>query len=105
MIKHPGQPGDVRFPAKPDVPATLEARLELARRLTAEPVVRAYRLYLAFSALGFEQGWMSLHQVLASRPSGRPEDGPMRGAQSAHPFQRDHFALNGGTDLPLRSRG
>jgi cyclopropane-fatty-acyl-phospholipid synthase len=71
----------------------LEARLELARRLTAEPVVRAYRLYLAFSALGFERGWMSLHQVLASRPSGRPEDGPMRGAQSVHPFQREHFYL------------
>ncbi len=83
----------------------LEARLKLARRLTTEPVVRAYRLYLAFSALGFERGWMSLHQVLASRPSGRPQDGPMRGAQSAHPFQRDHFALNPGMDLPLQSRG
>lgn len=80
----------------------LEARLELARRLTTESVVRAYRLYLAFSALGFEQGWMSLHQVLASRPSGRPEDGPMRGAQSVHPFQRDHFALTSPPNLHLQ---
>jgi cyclopropane-fatty-acyl-phospholipid synthase len=74
----------------------LEARLEAARSLTSERVVRAYRLYLAFSALGFERGWMSLHQVLASRPSGRPDDGPMRGAQSVHPFQREHFHLQTG---------
>ena len=40
--------------------------------------------------MAFERGWMSLHQVLASRPTGRIEDGPMRGAQSGYPFTRDH---------------
>jgi len=66
----------------------LEARLAQARQLTSERVVRAYRLYLAGSAMGFEQGWMALFQVLAARPSGVIEGGPMRGAQSAYPFNR-----------------
>jgi cyclopropane-fatty-acyl-phospholipid synthase len=68
----------------------LEARLDAARAASSERVVRAYRLYLAGSAVAFERGWMSLHQVLAARPSGRVEDGPLRGAQSAYPFTRDH---------------
>ncbi|NRF66150.1 class I SAM-dependent methyltransferase [Aquincola sp. S2] len=68
----------------------LEAQLSHAREITSERVVRAYRLYLAGCAMAFEQGWISLHQVLASRPSGAVADGPMRGAQSAYPFQRGH---------------
>jgi cyclopropane-fatty-acyl-phospholipid synthase len=68
----------------------LEARLGDARRVTSERVLRAWRLYLAGSAMAFERGWMSLHQVLAARPTGRVEDGPLRGAQSVYPFQRDH---------------
>ncbi len=67
----------------------LEARLAEAHRLTSEKVVRAYRLYLAGSAMGFERGWMCLFQVLGSRPSGKVEDGPMRGAQSDYPFNRE----------------
>lgn len=69
----------------------LEARLEAARRETDERTVRAYRLYLAGSALGFERGWMALHQTLASRPSGRYEEGAMRGSQCAYPFKRDYM--------------
>ncbi|MBC7734292.1 MAG: class I SAM-dependent methyltransferase, partial [Bacteriovorax sp.] len=69
----------------------LEAHLVSARRLTDERVVRAYRLYLAGSAMAFEQGWMSLFQILASRPTGRIADGPMRGAQSAFPFTRGYM--------------
>jgi cyclopropane-fatty-acyl-phospholipid synthase len=68
----------------------LEAQLDEARRITGDKVVRAYRLYLAGSAMSFERGWLSLHQTLAARPSGRVEDGPMRGAQSAYPFNRDY---------------
>lgn len=68
----------------------LEAHLDAARSIAGEPVVRAYRLYLAGSAMGFERGWMGLHQLLAIRPSGRLADGPLRGAQSSYPFQRDH---------------
>jgi len=41
--------------------------------------------------MSFEQGWISLHQMLASRPSGRIEEGPMRGAQSPFPFQRGYI--------------
>jgi cyclopropane-fatty-acyl-phospholipid synthase len=69
----------------------LEARLDAARAASGERVLRAYRLYLAGSAMAFERGWISLHQVLAARPTGRVEDGPLRGAQSAYPFTRDHM--------------
>ena len=69
----------------------LEAHLGRARELVSEAVVRAYRLYLAGSATGFEQGWMSLHQMLASRPSGVAEGGPVRGAQSQFPFNRAYI--------------
>jgi cyclopropane-fatty-acyl-phospholipid synthase len=69
----------------------LEARLEAARRATSDRTVRAYRLYLAGSAMGFERGWMALHQTLASRPSGRLEEGALRGTQCAYPFKRDHM--------------
>ena len=69
----------------------LEAQLAKARALTRESVVRAYRVYLAGSAMGFEQGWMALFQMLASKPSGRVEDGPMPGAQSQFPFNRGYM--------------
>jgi cyclopropane-fatty-acyl-phospholipid synthase len=69
----------------------LEARLAQARELTGETVVRAFRLYLAGSAMGFEQGWMALFQMLAARPSGQVGEGPMRGAQSPYPFNRGYM--------------
>jgi cyclopropane-fatty-acyl-phospholipid synthase len=69
----------------------LEARLAEARVVTGDKVVRAYRLYLAGSAMGFERGWMSLHQTLAARLSGDMEQGVLRGAQSAYPFNRDYM--------------
>ncbi|HVR50988.1 MAG TPA: cyclopropane-fatty-acyl-phospholipid synthase family protein [Pseudorhodoferax sp.] len=78
----------------------LEARLDEAARVLqastqdagrAERVLRAYRLYLAGSAMSFEHDWISLHQMLASRPSGSTRGGPMTGAQSAYPFNRDYM--------------
>lgn len=71
--------------------AALENQLEKARELTGESVVRAYRLYLAGSAMSFEQGWISLFQMLAARPDGDPARGPMRGAQSEFPFNREYM--------------
>jgi cyclopropane-fatty-acyl-phospholipid synthase len=68
----------------------LEAQLDAARGLAADGALRAWRLYLGGSAMAFERGWLALHQVLAARPSGRVEDGVLRGAQSAYPFTRDH---------------
>ena len=69
----------------------LESRLPQARQAASETVVRAFRLYLAGSAMCFEQGWISLYQMLAARPSGQVADGPMRGAQSAFPFNRGYM--------------
>jgi cyclopropane-fatty-acyl-phospholipid synthase len=77
----------------------LEERLEEAQRVLestatardAGKVLRAYRLYLAGCAMSFEQGWIALHQMLASRPDGRPETGILRGAQSVYPFNRDYI--------------
>ncbi len=69
----------------------LESRLARALEITGEQVVRAYRLYLAGSAMSFERGWISLNQMLAGRPSGDPDDGTMRGAQSSYPFQRGYM--------------
>jgi len=69
----------------------LESQLGHAREITADKVVRAYRLYLAGCAMSFEQGWISLQQILAARPSGVVAEGPMRGAQSTFPFQRGYM--------------
>lgn len=69
----------------------LEARLGQARELTRDSVVRAYRVYLAGSAMGFEQGWTGLFQMLAAKPSGQVAAGPMRGAQSQFPFNRGYM--------------
>jgi cyclopropane-fatty-acyl-phospholipid synthase len=69
----------------------LESRLAHAREVVNDRVLRAYRLYLAGCAMAFEHGWIALHQMLATRPSGKLECGPMRGAQSAYPFTRDHL--------------
>lgn len=56
-----------------DWSAALEGQLDEARRVLAvhtnadqaEKTLRAYRLYLAGSAMCFDQGWMALHQLLA----------------------------------------
>jgi len=69
----------------------LEAHLAHAREVTSEQMLRAYRLYLAFSAMAFEQGWISLHQLLASRPTVLAADGSMPGAQSVFPFNREYI--------------
>ncbi len=69
----------------------LEARLDEAARFTDPATVRAFRLYLSCSAIGFERGWMAIHQLLATRPSGDASAGAIRGAQSRYPFTRRHF--------------
>ncbi|MFC5496194.1 class I SAM-dependent methyltransferase [Caenimonas terrae] len=77
----------------------LEARLDEARAVLAstlsapeaERVLRAYRLYLAGCAMGFEQGWTSLHQILATRPDHDLQSGSLKGAQSTYPFKRDYI--------------
>jgi cyclopropane-fatty-acyl-phospholipid synthase len=41
--------------------------------------------------MSFERGWLALYQLLASRPDGQVDSGPMRGAQSLYPFNRDYM--------------
>ncbi|QHI98330.1 methyltransferase domain-containing protein [Xylophilus rhododendri] len=77
----------------------LEGKLDEARRVLtagsdadrAEKVLRAYRLYLSGCAMSFERGWISLHQILASKPDGQLNTGRMAGAQSVYPFERDYI--------------
>ena len=77
----------------------LESRLPEAQRILettgkvadAAKVLRAYRLYLAGCAMTFEQGWIGLHQILATRPDGQLQTGSLRGAQSAYPFNREYM--------------
>jgi cyclopropane-fatty-acyl-phospholipid synthase len=80
----------------------LESQLDEAGRVLATPggaasqqqaqtTVNAYRIYLAGCAMAFEQGWLSLHQILAIRPHTQPASGPMRGALSDYPFNREYI--------------
>ncbi len=79
----------------------LEAQLPAAREVlhaqygadSGEKALRAYRLYLAGSAMGFEHGWMALHQMLATKPDAHADTpyGALRGAQSDYPFTRDYI--------------
>ncbi|MEH3086093.1 MAG: class I SAM-dependent methyltransferase [Xylophilus ampelinus] len=77
----------------------LEAQVGRARAVLAaggdparaERVLQSYRLYLAGSAASFEQGWISLHQILATRQDGDTGTGALRGAQSSYPFRRDYM--------------
>jgi cyclopropane-fatty-acyl-phospholipid synthase len=79
----------------------LEAQLDTALQvlaahgdlLRAEKILRAYRLYLAGSAMSFEQGWISLHQILATRPAADGSRSVMSGAQSSYPFNREYTYL------------
>ncbi|WPB56391.1 cyclopropane-fatty-acyl-phospholipid synthase family protein [Xylophilus sp. GOD-11R] len=78
---------------------SLEGQLDEARRILtagsnadrAERVLRAYRLYLSGSAMSFERGWISLHQILAIKPDGKLDSGRMAGAQSVYPFERGYI--------------
>ncbi len=86
----------------------LEARQEdamavLARQQGPEAAgraLRAYRLYLAGSAMGFERGWMALHQMVATRPDGNLQTGTMVGAQSDYPFHRESLYSGRSTQPP-----
>ncbi|RMX08727.1 methyltransferase domain-containing protein [Corticibacter populi] len=79
---------------------SLESQLDAAKAVLvtqsgnenrAETILRAYRLYLSGCALAFEQRWVALHQILASRPDNDMNSGSMRGAQTVYPFQRDYM--------------
>ena len=89
-----------------DCSDALEARLDEARHVLAadgngeraEKTMRAYRLCLAGSAMSFEQGWLSLHQILATRPCHTLRDEKIRVAQASYPFRRDYMYPNAPSD-------
>ena len=94
----------------------LEAHESQARQVlgaNADRVIRAYRLYLAGSAMSFEQGWISLFQILGSRPDGvvqprEPATGPLRATQSVYPFNRSYMygdKATGGAAAPAPGDG
>ena len=73
----------------------LEARLPQAAAVlgqgAGERVLRAYRLYLAGCAMAFEQGWVALHQVLASTlATGRRDELDMP-LDLSYPWQRGYM--------------
>jgi cyclopropane-fatty-acyl-phospholipid synthase len=78
---------------------SLEAQLPQAQRILeaqydadkAAKALRAYRLYLAGCAMGFERGWTALHQMLCTRPDGQLQTGSLKGAQSSYPFNREYI--------------
>jgi cyclopropane-fatty-acyl-phospholipid synthase len=82
----------------------LEARLDEARRVLskngdderAERILRAYRLYLAGSAMSFDEGWISLHQFLATRIEAQPGSADLhtRAARTIYPFNRSYMYRN-----------
>jgi cyclopropane-fatty-acyl-phospholipid synthase len=76
----------------------LEEHLGEARALlntpSGERSLRAYRMYLAGCAMGFEHGWVALHQILAQHvPTGRSDelDYPV---DLAYPWRRDYIYVD-----------
>lgn len=73
----------------------LESQLEAARATLSsehgERSLRAYRMYLAGCAMGFEHGWIGLHQVLAQHRGGWKGDELVTDGTSAYPWRRDYM--------------
>jgi len=56
-----------------------------------ERALRAYRLYLAGSAMGFEYGWIALHQIVGQIPTvGRADELDLP-TDLAYPWRRDYM--------------
>ena len=76
----------------------LESRLDDARVILTgeqgERALRAYRLYLAGCAAGFENGWIALHQILCQHtPTGRRDELDLP-ADLAYPWRRSYMYDN-----------
>ena len=73
----------------------LEAQLPEARKTLqgeqGERSLRAYRMYLAGCAMGFEHGWIALHQVLAQPRLGGRADELDHPADLAYPWRRNYI--------------
>lgn len=73
----------------------LEACLPQARAALSsengERALRAYRMYLAGCAMGFEHGWIALHQVLGEPRQGGRNDELDHPADLSYPWRRDYI--------------
>lgn len=73
----------------------LEEKLDEAYRILPDEQgaksIRAYRLYLAGCAMAFEQGWISLNQVLCQRQGVFDESQLDEPPGQAYPFRRDYI--------------
>jgi cyclopropane-fatty-acyl-phospholipid synthase len=77
----------------------LEAKLPEAKEVLAsagdpeqaDKTLRAFRLYLAGCAMSFEQGWVALHQMLATRPAGPLTTGEQPAGHLQYPFRRNYM--------------
>ncbi|RZS81778.1 class I SAM-dependent methyltransferase [Pigmentiphaga kullae] len=73
----------------------LEEKLDEAYRILpgeqGAKSIRAYRLYLAGCAMAFEQGWISLNQVLCQRQGVFDETQLDEPPGQAYPFRRDYI--------------
>ena len=74
---------------------SLESQLDAARATLkgehGERSLRAYRMYLAGCAMGFEHGWIALHQVLAQHRAGWQGDELAKPADLGYPWRRDYI--------------
>ena len=75
-------------------PDALEARLADARASTTEQMLRAYRLYLAGSAMAFERGWMSLHRYWPRSPRANHDGRDARGTIDLSVHARPHLPID-----------
>lgn len=73
----------------------LEQCLPEARKVLSgeqgERSLRAYRLYLAGCAMGFEHGWIALHQILATTPATGRHDELDNPSDLAYPWRRTYM--------------
>jgi cyclopropane-fatty-acyl-phospholipid synthase len=59
--------------------SNLETNWDQALEFVTEGRARVWRLYMAVSAVGFEENWLSVHQVLAVKPDEKWQSGlPLR---------------------------
>ncbi|OQW61851.1 MAG: hypothetical protein BVN28_06415 [Nitrospira sp. ST-bin4] len=80
----------------------LEAQLDSASSLVGERTLRVWRAYLAGSSLGFEQGWLNVYQILASRQEAAgPTELPLTRAWM-YPAM-EHPRTSGLSSMPART--
>lgn len=80
----------------------LEAQLNSASSLVGERTLRVWRAYLAGSSVGFDQGWLNVYQILASRQEAAgPTELPLTRAWMYPALEHPH--TSGPSSVPART--